>query len=130
MKEKLEKFVEIIVCRAEQPDFSPGDQVLVWLPVTGPHFKLNLKFSGPYTVTQKVSDQNHLIATPSWKRSTKLCHINMLKPCYVRVFEVGPNGEEEVGNVHPVLSASCSVGAHVQYMLDNDIAVPSAGEET
>lgn len=40
----------------------PGDHVLASLPLAGSSFQA--RFSGPYTVTKKVSDLNYLISTP------------------------------------------------------------------
>ena len=68
--------------RAERREFSTGDQVLALLPLVGSPFQA--KFSGPYTVTRKVSDLNYLISTPDRKKSVQLCHINLLKPYFAR----------------------------------------------
>ena len=40
------------------------------------------KFGGPYEVLKKVSDENYLIATPNRRKSSQLCHVNLLKPYY------------------------------------------------
>ena len=69
--------------RSEQRTFSPGDQVLVLLPLVGSPFQT--KFTGPHTVVKKVSDQNYLIATPLRRKPNQLCHINLLKTYYDRV---------------------------------------------
>ena len=60
---------------------SPGDQVLTLLSVVGSPFQT--KFSGPYSVLRQVSDVNYLISTPDQRRSTQLCHGNMLKPYFL-----------------------------------------------
>ena len=62
--------------------FSPGDKVLVLLPVRGK--PLRAIFSGPYRVVEKTSSVNYIIETPGRRKATKLCHINMLKPYYER----------------------------------------------
>lgn len=56
----------------------PGDQVLALVR----HFQQ--KFTGPYSYyyfIRQVSDKNYLIDTPNCKKSTQLCHVNLLK-CY------------------------------------------------
>lgn len=63
---------------AKSRSFSPGDHVLVLLPVHGS--SLQARFSRPYIVTRKVSDRDYLVSTPDWRRQSRLCHINMLKP--------------------------------------------------
>lgn len=48
--------------RGELREFSVGDQVLALCPLVSSPFQA--KYSGPYTVVERVSDQNYLIATP------------------------------------------------------------------
>lgn len=67
--------------------FLPGDQVLALLPIVTSSFQAT--FSGPYSVVKKLADQNYLIATPDRRSSTQLCHVNLLKPYYVRIQESG-----------------------------------------
>ena len=57
--------------------FVPGDQVLVLLPMTGS--SLSAQFSGPYTVEKRISDTNYMVKTPERRRSSRICHVNMLK---------------------------------------------------
>lgn len=90
--------------KAVSRSFAPGDQVLVLLPIPGS--SLSARFSGPYVVEKKVSDTNYVIGTPDRKRSSKLCHINMLKPYFVRA---SPNSSSGT-LVQPTVS---SVGAVV-----------------
>lgn len=66
--------------------FSPGDQVLVLLPY--PRSPFCAKFSGPYTVVRRVSEQDYIIATPDRKKLKQLCHANLLKPYFSRSSEV------------------------------------------
>ncbi|KAK0134480.1 Retrovirus-related Pol polyprotein from transposon 412 [Merluccius polli] len=66
--------------KTEVRTFSPGDQVVALLPIPGSPF--GAKYSGPYTVTRKVSETNYVVATPERRRSTQLCHVNLLKPYY------------------------------------------------
>ncbi|KAL2091618.1 hypothetical protein ACEWY4_013881 [Coilia grayii] len=67
--------------RAEVKLFSPGDQVLALLPIPGSPFRA--KFSGPYTVIRQVTERDYVVATPNRKKSSQLCHVNLLKPYYV-----------------------------------------------
>lgn len=75
--------------RAESRVFTPGDKVLVLLPIPGS--SLQARFSGPYFFQKKVSDRDYLIATPDWSRRNRLCHINMLKPYHEREAGPGPD---------------------------------------
>lgn len=54
------------------------------------------KFSAPYSVLQQVSDVNYLISTPDRRRSTQLCHINMLKPYFLRSTTEHTGGETKL----------------------------------
>lgn len=62
--------------------FKPGEKVLVLLPMPGS--SLQARYSGPYVVKSKVGDRDYLISTPDRRRSTRLCHVNMLKPYFDR----------------------------------------------
>ena len=88
-KEKMEcaqgKMKKLYDRRTEQRVFSPGDRVLALLPITGSPFQA--KFKGPYTVVKKISDLNYLISTPQRRKSTQLCHVNLLKPYHARASE-------------------------------------------
>uniref|UniRef100_A0A3B4ZKQ1 Gypsy retrotransposon integrase-like protein 1 n=1 Tax=Stegastes partitus TaxID=144197 RepID=A0A3B4ZKQ1_9TELE len=66
----------------ERHEFSPGDQVLMLRPVVGSPFQA--KYTGPCTVAEKISDLNYLIETPGRRKSSQLCHVNLLKPYYQR----------------------------------------------
>jgi len=48
------------------------------------HSPFQARFGGPYTVLQKVTDQNYILSTPNRRKATQLCHINLLKPYYCR----------------------------------------------
>lgn len=52
---------------AECRVFTPGDQVLVLLPSSGSPFCA--RFTGPYTVLRKMTDQNDQIATPDRRKA-------------------------------------------------------------
>ena len=66
--------------RAESRLFCPGDQVLALLPIPGSPFRA--KFSGPYDIVRQVTEQDYVIATPNRRKSSQLCHVNLLKPYY------------------------------------------------
>ncbi len=51
---------------------------MLLLPVPGS--ALQARYSGPYTVQEKVNERDYIVATPDRKRRSRLCHINMLKP--------------------------------------------------
>ena len=76
------KMKNLYDCNAEIHQFSPGDQVLVLLPLVGSPFQA--KFHGPFTVLRQISEQNYLLSTPKRKRNTQFCHVNLLKPYYTR----------------------------------------------
>lgn len=75
MKQKYDK-------QAELREFSPGDRVLALLPLVSSPFQA--KYYGPFTVLRKVSDLNYLIETPGHRKTSKLCHINLLKSYHSR----------------------------------------------
>ena len=68
--------------KARQRSFDPGDRVLILLPIQGN--PLQAQFHGPYQVVKKISKVDYAIKTPDCRKSTQLCHINMLKPYYER----------------------------------------------
>lgn len=53
--------------RTEHHEFNPGDQVLALMPIVGSPFQA--KYAGPYTITEKVSDLNYIVATPGWRKT-------------------------------------------------------------
>ena len=65
--------------------FNPGDLVLVYLP--NQRDSLKAKFDGPYKILEKVSDVNYIIHTPNRRKSTKLIHINLIKPYHSKLKE-------------------------------------------
>ena len=62
--------------------FKPGDKVLVLLPVQGN--TLQARYHGPYKVLKRVGDLDYIIETPDRRKSTQLCHVNMVKPYFER----------------------------------------------
>lgn len=78
--------------------FSPGDQVLALLPIVSSPFQA--KFTG-HTVLKRISEQYYIISTPSRRKSTQLCHVNLLKPYYLHTSEPSSFGAQpEVGPVN------------------------------
>lgn len=75
--------------------FDVGDRVLVLLPIQGS--ALSARFSGPYTVAEKLSDTDYVIRTPDRRRQSRVCHVNMLKLYHTR-----PQAEESVSPVSVV----------------------------
>ena len=65
---------------AESRLFSPGDRVVALLPIPCSPFRA--RFSGPYTVVRQVTEQDYVIATPNRRKSSQLCHVNLLKAYY------------------------------------------------
>lgn len=77
--------------KTKDRSFVPGEQVLVLLPVPGS--SLSARFTGPYIVEKKISDTNYIIKTPDRRRSSRLCHINMLKSyCKRDAPDISPQG--------------------------------------
>ncbi len=111
--------------KAERRQFSPGDQVLALLPVVSSPFQA--KFHGPFTVLRQVSELNYLLSTPERRRKTQLCHVNLLKPYYIREPQSceGEGGEQQT--VKPVLVAE-TVGrqsaAHLPAHEDDGVVPP------
>ena len=73
--------------------FKPGEKVLVLFPIQSN--PLQARFHGPYLVQKQVGDLNYVVQTPDRRRSTQLCHVNMLKPYVDR------NTSAEIGLVVP-----------------------------
>lgn len=78
--------------------FNPGDQVVVLLFILGSSF--GVQFSGLYTVMKQASEHNYLVSTPDRRRSTQLCHINLLKPYHARSLRT----EGDEAKVKPVVT--------------------------
>lgn len=66
--------------KTEHREVSPGDNVLVFLPVH--KAPLQSKFCGPFKVKRKVSELNYVTDTPSRRKKERLVHVNLLKPYY------------------------------------------------
>ncbi|XP_063050317.1 uncharacterized protein LOC134445162 [Engraulis encrasicolus] len=106
--------------RAEPRVFSPGDLVLALLPMANSPFLA--KYTGPYTVLKQVSDLNYMISTPNRKRSTQLCHINLLKPYYTRSSGSGAAETDD-------LVKSVSIAATVEASHASPFLVAEGGED-
>ena len=50
------------------------------LPIPGSPFWA--EFSGPYDIVCQVTDQDYVIPSPNRRKSTQLCHVNLLKSNY------------------------------------------------
>ena len=83
--------------KARNRVFRPGDRVLVLFPIKGS--ALSAKFHGPYVIKSKLNDVDYVLETPDRRKSTQICHINMLK-----LFKQRP--EPEVVGVNTVNSES------------------------
>lgn len=94
--------------KAERREFSPGDLVLALTPLVDSPFQA--KFSGPYVVERKVSELNYVIATPNRKKTSRMCHVNLLKPYYSRDGSVPENSVAL--SVHSSLSSGLSPAVH------------------
>lgn len=109
---------------SEHHQFSSGDQVMALLPVEATPFQA--KFAGLYTVLKQVSDQNYLIATPNRRKSSQLCHVNLLKSYYARDFCDVNDSVVQKSCVGPTLLA-LSVVADLEVPvagLDGDVKTP------
>lgn len=110
-------------CPAEYRQFSPGDHVLALTPLLGSPFQG--KFTGLYTVEWQVFEQKYFIATPKWRKSSCLCHVNLLKPYYSSAATVAVDSSSQSSNVSPALTAtSVSVGMVTpNMMVDEEVDV-------
>ena len=86
--------------KAEERSFSPGDEVLVMLPL--PSQPLSARFAGPYKIVEKVGEVDYVLDTPDRRKKKRLCHVNMLKQYVAR---------ESNGTPKPVL---CSMEENVE----------------
>ena len=65
--------------KAKARSLNVGDQVLVLLPKSRNHLKL--EWVGPYIVTRKLTSVDYEVEIPG-RRSEKIYHVNLLKKWY------------------------------------------------
>ena len=53
----------------------PTGEVLDLLPILGS--SLQACFSGPCLFQRKIGDRDYLVATPEWRRRSRLCHVKI-----------------------------------------------------
>ena len=70
---------------ARMRTFEPGDLVMILLPRPG--HPLEAKYKGPYKVLERIGTVDYRIATPSKRKPSRVCHVNMLKPYFEREWE-------------------------------------------
>jgi len=68
--------------------FSPGDKVLVLLPVPGK--PLQAKYHGLYMVLEQLGLVDYVISTPDRRKVKRVCHVNLLKQYHVRDVRLCP----------------------------------------
>ncbi|XP_073809789.1 uncharacterized protein [Danio rerio] len=122
-KQNLEKSQEKMKTwfdkKARERSFSPGDKVLVLLPVSGG--SLQARYSGPYEIKRKLSDRDYVIHTSDRRKSLRVCHVNMIKPYYERKSDT-----EKVKNViQSPVQESLSVGVFTSEPVDEKDVEPS-----
>ncbi len=113
MKNHYDKHAEVRV-------FTPGDQVLILLPSSRSPFCA--KFTGPYIILRKLSNENYQVATPDRRKSRQCFHVNLLKAYHSR-----NSGVQPTNSIAPVVTASFE--SHQPFvegedMVKEDIVVP------
>jgi len=83
--------------------FEVGQKVLVLLPVPGK--PLHAKFYGPYTIVQKLGDVDYVVATPDRRKTSRVCHINLLKAYHERDTTLFPDPHQS--QVQTILAVEC-----------------------
>ena len=99
--------------KAKGREFSPGDRVLVLLPIPGS--SLQARYSGPYLIEKKMGERDYIVATPDRRRKNRLCHVNMLKQYHEKqpvnsVCHIIPDSESSVSPEPPVLPVTFQPG--------------------
>ncbi len=96
--------------KAKSRSFQVGDRVLALsLPIN----PFQAKFTGPYSIAKRLSNNNYMLNTPDRRRKVQVCHINLLKSYVdpVSTASVGVVTSCDSSNLaqHPVVVASsCS----------------------
>ena len=70
-----------------------------------PYQPLQAQYSGPHAITKKVSKVDYVIDTPDWRKSWRMCHVNMLKS-YQQCSEETPNTTNHPEILSQVLCSS------------------------
>jgi len=83
--------------RAVTRTFTPGEKVIVLLPVPGK--PLQAKYHGPYTVLEQLGPVDYVIATPDRRKVKRVCHVNLLKKYFERDQCLFPSVDVSVCNV-------------------------------
>ena len=65
--------------------YEPGDLVLALF--SWPGKPLDTKWKGPYKVLERVGEVDYIITTPTKRKQTRLCHVNMLKSYTQRCYD-------------------------------------------
>ena len=110
--------------KAESRSFEQGDRVLVLLPIPGEPLKA--RFSGPYLIEKSLGKETYVVSTPDRRKTTRVCHVNMLKRYYQRAEEmpvnVVHNDERGANSGDRSTNDSSGVAAvHVQDDVINDL---------
>jgi len=63
--------------KAKVREFQVGEQVLALLSLPANPFQA--KFTGPYKIVKRLSDNNYLLNTPDRRKKVQVCHSNLLK---------------------------------------------------
>ena len=111
MKEQFDR-------RSEVRTFLPGDQVLALCPLITSPFQA--KFVGPYTVLERLSDQNYLLSMPERRKKKQVCHVNLLKPYFER--------EVKTGELESGINAACAVNTIMGHFSTTDSTWSPVGE--
>lgn len=113
--------------KAEQHQFSPSDHVLALLPIVTSPFQA--KFTGPFTVLRQISEQNYL-SLPKCRKSTQLCHVNLLKHYFENVPPVSDSsGKEQDRSVRSV-SVAATVGTIYSMTRETGVRIPVGDTNT
>lgn len=105
LSETQVKMKERFDVKSVKRDFSPGDQVLVLLPMPGSI--LHAKFAGPYLIERKLNETNYVVATPDRKCKNRVCHVNRLKAYVSRTSS--DNNSKQVDSLLTCAAATVSV---------------------
>lgn len=54
--------------------------MLIRLPLNS--HPLKTKYLGPFAIARKVDNVNYIVNTPSRRKKTQKCHVNMIKPYF------------------------------------------------